>query len=75
MSLVVCFGGVLTNCMVLFCVYQGLNFWYRERGGSSIGYAVNSLSWIAFHVQLMYRVYQLYIFWLFDLKTLFTYTL
>lgn len=45
----------------LLCISR-LIFWYRERGGSFIGHAGKSLSWIAFHVQLVYRVYQLYIF-------------
>lgn len=38
----------------LLCISR-LTFWYRERGGSVIGYAGNSLSWIAFHVRLVYR--------------------
>lgn len=38
----------------LLCISR-LTFWYRERGDSVIGHADNSLSWIAFHVQLVYR--------------------
>ena len=34
MSLVVCFGGVLTNCMVTFCVYQGLLFGIEKEVGA-----------------------------------------
>lgn len=38
----------------LLCISR-LTFWYRERGVSFIGDVGNSLSWIAFHVQLVYR--------------------